>query len=379
MRPSRKEIESKSRAELQRISNLVVGRENVGSVAFKDPVDLSNINLDELFGGFVNLQTRSATVYPDPSKKPPVGKGLNVPSRISLEQSWPRVRDKRSTGDAKRLAKHIDRLKRIENTSFESYDDDTGVWIFSVPHFTTYGLDYDDDETDAEGQDAREVERTPTQLRVEEDTGSFNQRDLDDTFAFRQQNMKLPGAFDQDMLADDGEDQEMAEIPAQTNLSARWRVDSPEGTRGSARHLMDFGEGSEDEIAESSPAAEHDDLEQGSGNGSDAITQSEIPGGILRARNRALREIGGLSAVVPSEAAPWRESIKKSLGNRASAVREDSANDTDSLGSPEHVGLESRGFLTSMDLMKSIFGNGGRVAYGADASVRPLGFVKVRT
>jgi nuclear pore complex protein Nup98-Nup96 len=139
-----------TRAQLQKVDGFTVGRENVGYVSFKVPVDLTNIKLDDLFDGIVNLQTRAATVYPDPSKKPPMGKGLNVPATISLEQSWPRVRGQKSAADPKRLAKHIERLKRIENTTFESYDRDAGIWTFSVEHFTTYGLDYDDDETDAE-------------------------------------------------------------------------------------------------------------------------------------------------------------------------------------------------------------------------------------
>ena len=42
--------------------------------------------------------------------------------------------------------KHLKRLMNIGGTTFVSYDSNTGVWVFKVPHYTRYGLDYDDDE-----------------------------------------------------------------------------------------------------------------------------------------------------------------------------------------------------------------------------------------
>ena len=89
---------------------------------------------------------------PNSAKKPPRGKGLNVPSTISLQNSWPRGKDKRTPVGEKtgpRLKKHIDRLQKVPNTKFVNYEKDTGVWTFQVDHFTTYALDLDDDETDA--------------------------------------------------------------------------------------------------------------------------------------------------------------------------------------------------------------------------------------
>ncbi|KAF3801697.1 Nucleoporin [Colletotrichum gloeosporioides] len=153
MSPTKETIAGMTRMQRQRVESFTVGRDNVGSVKFKPEVDLTNIDLDEIFGGIVILETRSATVYPIAAKKPPVGKGLNVPALISLEQSWPRGREKRPGHDVRRVAKHVERLKRIENTTFEEYNPDTGVWKFSVEHFTTYGLDYDEDEEEPEQSD----------------------------------------------------------------------------------------------------------------------------------------------------------------------------------------------------------------------------------
>ncbi len=94
-----------------------------------------------------------------------MGKGLNVPAVISLEQSQPRGRDKKTPLQDKagpRLQKHIERLKKIKNTTFESYDVDNGVWVFSVEHFTTYALDDEEDETEVDLTEKSRVEPKPT-------------------------------------------------------------------------------------------------------------------------------------------------------------------------------------------------------------------------
>jgi nuclear pore complex protein Nup98-Nup96 len=169
-------------------------------------VDLSDIDLDQLYENIVILEPRSATVYPVIAKKPPQGKGLNVPAVISLEQSWPRARDKRArlqdqTGA--RFAKHVERLKRIPDTEFISYDQETGVWTFRVEHFTTYGLEDDDEEEETEGEvvppvsssSAKQPDSARSEHTVDTDTGS-PEYDPDDTFDFMQSRKSVPGAFD---------------------------------------------------------------------------------------------------------------------------------------------------------------------------------------
>ncbi|KAI9846244.1 MAG: hypothetical protein M1837_004233 [Sclerophora amabilis] len=153
MRPSRAEIDSMPREKKKQVSGYVVGRHGCGSVTFDTPVDLNTVNLDDLYDNIVVIITRSATVYPDAAFKPPVGKGLNVPSTIRLENSWPRGKGGRKhtyeTSGA-RFNKHMDRLRKVPETNFKSYDKETGTWEFTVDHFTTYGMDYDDD---SDGED----------------------------------------------------------------------------------------------------------------------------------------------------------------------------------------------------------------------------------
>ncbi|KAL2798373.1 hypothetical protein BJX66DRAFT_45185 [Aspergillus keveii] len=149
MKPTRFELAKLGREQLKQFKGLTVGRERCGSVTFDDPVDLTAIDLDNLFGGLIDIGVRKITVYPDESMKPARGKGLNVPSTLRIENSWPRGRDKKGPSpltSGPLFEKHIDRLTKVHNTEFVSYETNTGTWIFRVAHYTTYGLDYDEDE-----------------------------------------------------------------------------------------------------------------------------------------------------------------------------------------------------------------------------------------
>jgi nuclear pore complex protein Nup98-Nup96 len=143
MRPTKEDILAMDKDKRKGVIGLTIGRENVGIIRFKAPVDLTVIDIESLLGGLVILESRSATVYPDSvGLKPPIGEGLNVPASISLEHSWPRRMTKgRSPSEAetkRQVASHIERLKSVEGTTFESYSEENGTWTFSVNHFSTY-------------------------------------------------------------------------------------------------------------------------------------------------------------------------------------------------------------------------------------------------
>ncbi|KNB06688.1 hypothetical protein FOXG_07361 [Fusarium oxysporum f. sp. lycopersici 4287] len=143
IRPSKEDILAMDKDQRKRVTDLTIGRENVGVIRFKNPVDFTGIDLESLLGGLVILESRSATVYPDSfGLKPPPGEGFNVPASISLENSWPRKKTKGknlSEEEVKRqVASHIERLKSVEGTRFESYNEEDGTWTFSVNHFSTY-------------------------------------------------------------------------------------------------------------------------------------------------------------------------------------------------------------------------------------------------
>ncbi|ODH49361.1 hypothetical protein GX48_04572 [Paracoccidioides brasiliensis] len=219
MKPSRSELSKLPREQQKHFVGLTVGRAGCGSVTFDEPVDLTTVDIDSLFDKIIKIGTRSITVYPDDVAKPPRGKGLNVPSTLRIENSWPRGRDKKSpspmtSGPA--FERHVERLRRVTNTEFVVYEKLTGTWVFRVPHFTTYGLEYDDDE---EGENfdqsilsAPPVDtptpkaRTPTQPSISHSemnsTISMDESYMDDstagmeddTFEFKKRKL-VPGAF----------------------------------------------------------------------------------------------------------------------------------------------------------------------------------------
>ncbi|KKZ68018.1 hypothetical protein EMCG_06360 [[Emmonsia] crescens] len=242
MKPTRSELSRLPREQQKHFVGFTVGRAGCGSVTFDEPVDLTTVDIDSLFDKFIKIGTRSITVYPDDVTKPPRGKGLNVPSTLRIENSWPRGRDKKAlspmtSGPA--FERHVDRLKRVTNTEFIDYEKLTGTWVFKVPHFTTYGLDYEDDDDDEEGENFDQSTlsapppdtptpnaqtQTPTQSSFAHSelnsTISLDESFMDDsttgmeddTFEFKKRKL-VPGAF----LGQGGNDGRMEELAMDTD------------------------------------------------------------------------------------------------------------------------------------------------------------------
>jgi nuclear pore complex protein Nup98-Nup96 len=386
MSPSIEDIRAMNRMQRQRVSDFTVGRENVGSVTFKIPVDLSNINLDELFDGIVILAPRSATVYPVAAKKPPVGKGLNVPAIISLEHSYPRG-GLATTG--RRLERHIERLKTaIPDTTFDSYDKETGVWTFSVEHFTTYGLgddDDDDDETEAESIPARRPILSPSVVK-----DSTSPSDPDDTFDFKRSRRAVPGAFDDDAALSDNEEV--------SDTAQRQGTLSPEPQEADAP--LPSREWPEDEsMADGPDEFQLEAYEQASQQGSVddqndpflsryADNETQVPAGIMRARMRAFKKSTAPTRIEVAGGDDWTQILQASVRaprtvDRATlrALNESGAvwdiKDRGSPGPQKNAPVpDGAGFANSIDLMKSLF----EPAKGPTQSVQASpakGFVKV--
>ncbi|KAI8203072.1 Nucleoporin NUP145 [Colletotrichum sp. SAR 10_76] len=376
MSPTKETIAGMTRMQRQRVESFTVGRDNVGSVKFKPEVDLTNIDLDEIFGGIVILETRSATVYPIAAKKPPVGKGLNVPALISLEQSWPRGREKRPGHDVKRVAKHVERLRRIENTTFEEYNPDTGVWKFSVEHFTTYGLDYDEDEEEPEQSDdvlVRDDQRHGAlpQLRSRDSEASPGEND---TFDFRRNKRRaLPGAFEE---RDEEYTEEEHDDLARPFQPQSFLEDSFAGSTSNAlvlstedepvdEHDVEYGM-SEDEDTAGTHFRRHLAAEQtiDSPDGDMVAPASETPGGILRARMRALKGSATPIKLQVAGGDEWMNMLQRSVSPQkrdrtflrsVNEIASRSHAAETEMGQKGRVVSDGRGFATSIDLMNSLF------------------------
>lgn len=224
MSPSLSELRQLSRDQLKHVQGFTAGRVGYGKIEF-DEVDLTTVPLDRILGDIVQFEERNATVYKE-AGSPPMGKGLNVPSTITLENCWPRAKAGRVSVPERsgmRFDKHIERLKRITNTEFISYDSSSGEWKFRVQHFTTYGLDDDEDEDvtqlessmlspppenltptpKAQTPAVRSSEMTQTS---QEDTSMLSPESSnpDDTFDFKRGPRKsLPGGFGDQPVYDD--------------------------------------------------------------------------------------------------------------------------------------------------------------------------------
>lgn len=401
MSPSRDEIMEMNRVQRQKVTDFTVGRINVGSVKFKVPVDLTSIDLDNLVDTIVILEPRTATVYPQAAKKPPVGKGLNVPAQIVLDNAWPRGTKNKG---APSVAKHVKRLQRIEGTQFESYNPETGEWTFSVEHFTTYGLDDSDDEDGVtiEPQASGDLptasvpkhdDRVPLFTQTREPESDRDNERRDDALSSMPNLRSLPGSFD----AEDSYDSDVSREMAETS-SGKPSFLAKRSTGSTSKALVPVEqEGSDDEYAmsevnddASASLGQHLAVEQedDSPDASQADLVQETPAGIMRARMRAIKGAETPRKVQVTAGDDWADMLTKTISpakrDRAllKSLREADkyhiADETAQDRSPakKRIVPDGRGFATSIDLMNSLFEKAKMPAESLQSSVRAKG-VKV--
>lgn len=391
MSPTKEEIQNMNRVQRQKVSDFTVGRESVGYVKFKVPVDLNSVDIDNIFHNIVILEPRSATVYPNAAKKPPVGKGLNVPAVISLENSWPRASRK---GKSISVTKHVERLKRIPDTKLENYNAETGEWTFSVEHFTTYGLEESDDEDVKPAPSQGPSTHTSNQKESRSPSADSRDAASDASGAFegRRSYAVLPGAFDHE---DDSYPSNEAEMAEATQSRPSFLASRSAGSPSNALVPMDQDD-TDDEYAMSEahedasaslgrhPAAEPED---NSFDGSQVDAVQETPAGIMRARMRAIKGSSTPMKVQVASGDDWMDMLSKTI----SPQKRDRAllrtmNEADNYRSTnesrgksptkKQIVSDSRGFATSIDLMNSLFEKARTPVENLQASVRPKG-VKV--
>lgn len=219
-KPAIKDLKNMSRAQLSKLGKFTVGCQGLGSVDF-GPCDLTNTNLDDICGKIVKFGKRSVTVYPEESTKPPRGKGLNVPSVIHLQNSYPSDRHHRrkiEEGSNTAYERHVAQLKKLRNTEFLDYDVKTATWSFRVQHFTTYGMADDSDE-DAYYEEEMDVQQESSGLSdppedemmesMEPDNHAESPEESpqDDTFGHKKRSFPaLPGGFDESGITYDYDD-----------------------------------------------------------------------------------------------------------------------------------------------------------------------------
>lgn len=122
-------------------SNIIVGRNGIGSIEFKDKVNREEIMLGKniLFSKtFVSVEIPSFA---------------NASAYINFENIFPKI--------GENLTEFISKLKKInekQDAKFMEYNINDGSWKFEVNHFSRYGLDDDEEEDDEEEEDENEIE-----------------------------------------------------------------------------------------------------------------------------------------------------------------------------------------------------------------------------
>lgn len=371
--PTVAQLRKMSQQDLRSVPNFVVGRHNIGQINFNHgkPVDLSEVNLDKLFGDIVQLNPRNATVYGETCTclpKPPLGTALNQPSEIVLGNSWPRNRA------GKKDVKHLERLKRVGGTTFIKYNQSNGEWTFTVPHFSSYGLDYDDYSDDEdESSDLSDAPDTPAQkqTRSNQMTGtpqedSFvsptqSQSSPDDTFDFKKgmrSRASVPGGFGDEAVYE--EDEEIQETRNQSFLGGR-SVGSLDG-----QHDADYSEESDSQLDQDQDMA---DSVSGPIQTTELVPVNEDPfkatlkpKSILKGSQLLRPGMGTPSKSQPTFDDDWANQLQRTISPRKQdrhVLRESQGNalrEQDMSASTFSQSVGGRQITTAMDLMESLFG-----------------------
>ncbi|KAI9806069.1 MAG: hypothetical protein M1833_004476 [Piccolia ochrophora] len=411
MKPTRAQIKRMPREKQKKASNFQVGRHGCGYVEFLVPVDLTSVDLDILYDNIVQISTRHCTVYPNSSMKPAVGQGLNVPSQITLQNSWPRARGGREfiyDTSGPKFDRHLDRLQKSAGTHFKEYNKDTGTWVFTVDHFTTYGLDYDDEDEDGTDE-LEETSSTPASmpladvvvtddLSMEDDeySGPLSE---DDTFDFRKARGP-PGAFDRraqyldDTAAvdEDGPDDDMESFldDGSVGSSSSNGVDEPMEVHGDAVNV----DGSivvQDETSARSGLQSTTELErQGDWDSAQEthaaqenfaptfsnvlVRFDESPGGAGTPAKAKLRLDGDWAEQLQRTISPKKQDRSR-LREMQGSVLGEAVDREETPKADRGAKRQGQGFNTSIDLMNSLFGQqrsrmNGQVTAAATAKGR---------
>ena len=137
MTPSLETLSSMTLLQLRKVSGLTIGHRDYGKIEFLEPVDLSNISLPALCGQLVVFQPKTCSVYANSTNKPEKGEGLNVRARISTSGCYPINKSNREPikdPNHPILKRHVEKMKAIPGVKFESYDPQSGTWVFTVDH-----------------------------------------------------------------------------------------------------------------------------------------------------------------------------------------------------------------------------------------------------
>ncbi|XP_075227929.1 nuclear pore complex protein Nup98-96 [Lycorma delicatula] len=223
------------------VENFTIGRLNYGNVFYPDSFDVAGLNLDEI----VHIRHKEVVVYPDDSKKPPVGEGLNRRAQVTLDRVWPLDRATRDPiSDPEKLS-CLDYESKLRNASaknktrFVEYRSQTGSWVFKVDHFSKYGLSDSDEEDPPVPSDVKKLKLTSAGAPFTTQAKEISRRGVD--IVSQQHQVVTNGHMNQNFMRIlDEDDQEMS--------------DTGDVGDGALKSLYDANE--EIELSQKSPSAQ---------------------------------------------------------------------------------------------------------------------------
>lgn len=128
--PTLDDLQTTSAEDLKAVFPFEIGVKGVGTVTFKQPVDLTGVDLSRA----VRIKPGEICLYPSSEypERPTAGQGLNVDGECTLWDVWPSRHNKGEPLQGAKLEKFISKLQQVEFSNFVSYDGARGIWKFQV-------------------------------------------------------------------------------------------------------------------------------------------------------------------------------------------------------------------------------------------------------
>eukprot|EP00929_Paragymnodinium_shiwhaense_P097919 TRINITY_DN5948_c1_g1_i1.p1 TRINITY_DN5948_c1_g1~~TRINITY_DN5948_c1_g1_i1.p1 ORF type:complete len:1055 (+),score=266.28 TRINITY_DN5948_c1_g1_i1:125-3289(+) len=119
--------------ELVAVRSLTLYRAGIGSVTFNGKTDCRRL-VHEL-RDLVALRPGEIVVYPDASRKPPVGCELNKGADVRLFGCLPKTQCLKDSKAQERYKQQVKKMTEDKGAEFVDYDCMKGIWHFRVQHF----------------------------------------------------------------------------------------------------------------------------------------------------------------------------------------------------------------------------------------------------
>lgn len=170
--PDMSVLQKMSSAELSSIRSFCVYKPNVGRIQWEGITDVRGLDLDKI----VRIEKKEVFVYENDTS-PAVGTELNKDAIITLYAVYP----KEGSSENKKI-QYVQKLKdfcQMNDAEFIDYSLQSGEWVFSVKHFSRYGIDDSDDEEEEESKKDASVDEVNDSRISQNGTNKTSENDFE--------------------------------------------------------------------------------------------------------------------------------------------------------------------------------------------------------